>query len=751
MAGRFFPDPTPNRRLIRCSTAPPATAAAVAGTRAAAVAGTRAAAVAGTRAAALACAVARAAAAAGACTRAAAAAMVAFVLAATAAWSAAGCMFDPGGASVQSNHNTNNNSNANNTNHNTNNNSNANNTNQNNHSVCGNAVIEPGETCDGTNLGGHTCILEGFAGGTLACRADCAGFDTTGCVEASDWCGNDLVLHLDAAAISGLAHSDPVALWPDTSANSYHAAQPDPALQPRYLQAVQNGLPVVRFNGHWLSTPTVTLENDQLTVFAVTRGNHSSARVGCVLQQRGSGWEGDPTHPLNSFDKRLRLTTDPARIDSALSHFPLTVFLNAQNGDTARVFDEIGADFQKIAIADTAPTPVQYYVEVEYWDPGAARGVLHFGRAGQTLPADTPQVFYLYYDADHADNTAFVGQTGSAAAQNVWDAHFMGRWDGKDAPSAAAYLDSTANAHHGTKKATAEPSQAPGKIGYAQSYDGVDDYIELPFLFDPATTDFTLSTWLNPAGANIRVFVAQKDGSGTGRSWMYLDDEGALTNFFDNAPHPAGHITTNGTWVHAALTWSGSTLQWYVAGVAQNTHALTIEAASGGHVLGIQKYLEIQPYSGLIDETRLSDSARSAAWIRATYHTTNDTFLTYGSEQTKPPPNLSYQYRDNIIQAAVRLADTPHTLSITNTSGPVTGFVLGALVSNPTDATLYIDGAAQDTATHPALPDQETAPLIIGGLFLDGDIAELIVCRRALTANERTAIETHLGVKWLGW
>ncbi len=48
-------------------------------------------------------------------------------------------------------------------------------------SQCGNNVIDPFEVCDGTALGGQSCTGLGFDGGTLACAADCSGYDTSGC------------------------------------------------------------------------------------------------------------------------------------------------------------------------------------------------------------------------------------------------------------------------------------------------------------------------------------------------------------------------------------------------------------------------------------------------------------------------------------------------------------------------------------------------------------------------------------------
>jgi alpha-tubulin suppressor-like RCC1 family protein len=45
---------------------------------------------------------------------------------------------------------------------------------------CGNGVIDDGEECDGSNLGGSSCVLQGFTEGALVCAEDCT-FDTTDC------------------------------------------------------------------------------------------------------------------------------------------------------------------------------------------------------------------------------------------------------------------------------------------------------------------------------------------------------------------------------------------------------------------------------------------------------------------------------------------------------------------------------------------------------------------------------------------
>lgn len=60
--------------------------------------------------------------------------------------------------------------------------------------ICGNAVREEGEFCDGTDLAGASCTSLGFAAGALACTNECQ-LDTTACVleegeEQPSVCGN---------------------------------------------------------------------------------------------------------------------------------------------------------------------------------------------------------------------------------------------------------------------------------------------------------------------------------------------------------------------------------------------------------------------------------------------------------------------------------------------------------------------------------------------------------------------------------
>ena len=55
--------------------------------------------------------------------------------------------------------------------------------------TCGNGALDAGELCDGAELGGKNCQSLGSPGGTLACKNSCLDYDTSGC-ESLATCGN---------------------------------------------------------------------------------------------------------------------------------------------------------------------------------------------------------------------------------------------------------------------------------------------------------------------------------------------------------------------------------------------------------------------------------------------------------------------------------------------------------------------------------------------------------------------------------
>jgi hypothetical protein len=99
--------------------------------------------------------------------------------------------------------------------------------------ACGDDAAEGTEVCDGTDLGGQTCVGLGFDVGTLACQADCGAFDTSSCVDfAGDCCAaNGTVGCDDAGCTAAICAADPTCCGVSWGAGCAAAAVLEPACQ----------------------------------------------------------------------------------------------------------------------------------------------------------------------------------------------------------------------------------------------------------------------------------------------------------------------------------------------------------------------------------------------------------------------------------------------------------------------------------------------------------------------------------------
>ncbi|CAB1055749.1 hypothetical protein D1BOALGB6SA_483, partial [Olavius sp. associated proteobacterium Delta 1] len=120
----------------------------------------------------------------------------------------------------------------------------------------------------------------------------------------------------------------------------------------------------------------------------------------------------------------------------------------------------------------------QCYVEQELWDYANRLVILHVKVPVVSAAEDT--VLKLYYDETMADNDVYVGETGSAAAQNVWDDDFvLVMHMAQDATGGSAQAkDSTSNALHFDSKNHDGSTLVDGAVGKALNFNGEDEYLE---------------------------------------------------------------------------------------------------------------------------------------------------------------------------------------------------------------------------------------------------------------------------------
>jgi hypothetical protein len=166
-----------------------------------------------------------------------------------------------------------------------------------------------------------------------------------------------------------------------------------------------------------------------------------------------------------------------------LVDFPILVNLSVSSGQTgfdcSGVFTELGTSSKKLAV-EVGDTGVQCNVEIERWDATNQIAQLWVKVPSVSATADT--ILRLYFDSAQLDNTNYVGDTGSAPAQAVWDTNFVAVYHLSQDPSigGACVLDSTLNAHHGTPNGSMTSDDlVSSDIGLGLSLDGSNDYIDI--------------------------------------------------------------------------------------------------------------------------------------------------------------------------------------------------------------------------------------------------------------------------------
>jgi len=350
---------------------------------------------------------------------------------------------------------------------------------------------------------------------------------------------------------------------------------------------------------------------------------------------------------LSGYDQRIKLTVDSSKIDSALSDFPVTVFFTSTQAEEIFAEFDADSDYMKCAFTSSDGT-TQLYAEKELFDDSESKAIYHVKVTSVSSSADTD--IYYYYDNDASDNTTYIGAINTTAGGHVWDSNFKAVYHMTDATTSTV-VDSTSNSNDGTKKAANEPIEAAGKVGQAQDFDGTDDYIDCGTDNSLDLTEITLEALIKPdtVTGGYDTIIAKREIVSPDYFINYqfsLHDDEIVFYFVDsdNNHHPYETTDANllvDTWYHVIATFSSTnnSVKIYVNGVEKLSETENADLTANIYPLALGRsggYGDGEYFNGIIDEPHISDTARSAAWIKATYNSLWDSLLTYSSEETKP-------------------------------------------------------------------------------------------------------------------
>jgi len=210
------------------------------------------------------------------------------------------------------------------------------------------------------------------------------------------------------------------------------------------------------------------------------------------------------------------------------------------------------------------------------------------------------------------------------------DPGIVGLWH-LDEGSGTTASDSSGNGNDGTLLPMgSEPTWTSGKYGNALSFDGVDDYVQVP---DSATlrltSNMTVEAWVYiSALASDWVRVVGK-GDSTYRNyglWYHGPSGKVLFQIYDGTGLKANAGTTWGTvvnaltvsteaWYHFAGVKEGSTVYLYLDSVLVASAPITFTPATSSDPLRLGYAGFHSRHNGLIDEVRIWDEALSAGVI----------------------------------------------------------------------------------------------------------------------------------------
>lgn len=353
-----------------------------------------------------------------------------------------------------------------------------------------------------------------------------------------------------------------------------------------------------------------------------TDGTHTrNATYTFTAKSTSPWWKSDWTY-------RKAITINHTKVSGNPSSIPVLIDITDSNLATNAQPD--GDD-----IAFTDANAVKLNHEIELYNN--ANGHLIVWVNVPQLSSTTDTTIFMYYG-----NSSAPSQQNASA---VWGSNFVMVQHLEESGTTSRY-DSTTNANNGVTFNGVAKSAA-GKIDGADAFDGINDYIRVsnsPSL-NP-TSAITIELWMKLSQTADFTNLINKGtwwqyyirlGSTEGRTYWYVkfsDSTGASIE--------GSNIGWKwNTWHHLAVTLDtqAGTIKVYLDGA---------EKLSGTFPLGKTIISTTNPLllsdinqrwvKGEIDEVRMSNVARSPAWIQTSCNNqkTPSTFYTVGSEETIP-------------------------------------------------------------------------------------------------------------------
>jgi len=315
---------------------------------------------------------------------------------------------------------------------------------------------------------------------------------------------------------------------------------------------------------------------------------------------------------------RKKITINHTKVDDNLTDFP--ILISTTSNDFA---SKAQSDCDDILFTQSdGKTKIPH--EIEYYASSTGQLVAW---VKTNLSSTTDTELYIYYGNSAASN--------QQETTSVWDDNYIGVYHLNE-PSGIIY-DSTQYSNNGTTSG-GTTYETTGQIATALEFSGGTGKIDLgnPSEFDNAI--ITVESWINTDHnytADGRIVTI---GTGATNLWALSINATVPSNYAIMTNTTASHATArtnstvnNGAWHYIVGIRNPESI--YMNGDLQSstlTDSWSFDANAKIGTRGTSHY-----FYGIIDEVRISNINRSAAWISTSYNTMNSpyTFMTFGNEE----------------------------------------------------------------------------------------------------------------------
>lgn len=318
--------------------------------------------------------------------------------------------------------------------------------------------------------------------------------------------------------------------------------------------------------------------------------------LGFVLPATAQAWWQDDWH----YRKQIAVDTTPqgAAINQALGRTALLVRLHTGNFTFDGVKED-GSDLRFVAADDKTVLNHQ----IESFD--ALMGMALIWVDVPNVEGGQRQDIWMYYGNQKAPATG--------NGQLTFDPNYTALYHFDGATGTPA-KDTTA---YGNTAQSATGTAIDGVVGRALQFSGQPLLLPAsPSLQHNAGSAFTFSAWLRlDQASGEQLILARREGS---QSLLIGVSQGLPFVEIDGQRAAATQALAPGQWQHLALTAEGSKVTLYING--RESAALAQAMPAFNSVMAIGADLQegaLQPFSGAIDELRLSKIARPAALLLA--------------------------------------------------------------------------------------------------------------------------------------